>query len=79
MATISFNFPDDKIDAIIDAWCIANSYPETIWENDVLVPNPETKLQFTRRSLKQMMKNAYVSEKAKVAMLAASEAADAEV
>jgi len=50
-----------------------------IWENDVQIPNPETRLQFTKKILRQIMKAAYVNKQAELAKAAAKVIAEAEV
>jgi hypothetical protein len=79
MANITFNLPDDKVDAVVDAFCAQSGYQAMIWGNDVQVPNPETKMQFTRRTLKQIMKTAYVTYQAELAKAAAVAAANNEL
>jgi len=79
MASISFNLPDDKIDAIVDAFSTQEGYQTMIWENDVQVPNPETRLQFTKKVLRQIMKAAYVNHQAELAKVAAKAIAEGEV
>lgn len=79
MANITFTLPDDKVDAVVDAFCAQSGYQAMIWENDVQVPNPETKIQFTRRTLKQLMKTAYVNHQAELAKAAAAATASNEL
>lgn len=79
MASISFNLPDNKIDAIVDAFSTQEGYQAMIWENDVQIPNPETRLQFTKSVLRQMMKAAYVNHQANLAKEAARVVAEGEV
>lgn len=79
MANITFSLPDDKVDAIVDAFCAQQGYQEMIWENDTQIPNPETKIQFTRKALRQMMKVAYVNHQASLAKEAARLLAEGEV
>jgi predicted SAM-dependent methyltransferase len=79
MANITFSLPDDKIDAIVDAFSTQEGYQDMIWENDALVPNPETRIQFTRKVLRQIMKNAYVNHQALLAANAAKVIAEGEV
>ena len=50
-----------------------------VWENDVLIPNPETRLQFTKKILRQIMKSAYVNQQAETAKAAAKAIAEGEV
>lgn len=79
MASISFNLPDDKIDAIVNAFSTQEGYQTMVWENDVLIPNPETRLQFTKKILRQIMKTAYVNQHAELAKAAAKAIAEGEV
>lgn len=79
MANISFTIPDDKLDEILDAFCIQEGYDEMILIDDVLVPNPESKLLFTRKTLKKILKSAYVRRKGELARDAAVEITDSEV
>lgn len=79
MANITFSLPDAKIDAIVDVFCVQEGYQSMIWENDISVPNPETKIQFTKRRLREIMKRAYVNYQAEQARLAAASVADGEV
>ena len=79
MASITFNLPDNKIDAIVEAFSTQEGYQDMIWENDVLVPNPETRIQFTRKALRRIMKTAYVNHQAALASAAAKVIAEGEV
>ena len=79
MATISFNLPDNKIDAIVDAFSTQEGYQDMVWENDVQIPNPETRLQFTKKVLRQIMKTAYVNRQAELAKATAKAVAEGEV
>lgn len=79
MANITFSFPDNKIDAVVDAFCAQEGYQDMVWDNNVLVPNPETKIQFTRRTLKGIMKSAYVNQQAELARSVAKSIAEGEV
>lgn len=79
MASISFNLPDNKIDTIVDAFSTQEGYQTMVWENDAMVPNPETRLQFTKKILRQIMKTAYVNHQAELAKEAAKVIAEGEV
>ena len=80
MAQFSFQLPDAKEDAIIDAWCNQEGYQISVSDgNGGMIANPETKVQFAKRTVKNKMKNAYVRYQAEQARLAAAAIADGEV
>jgi predicted SAM-dependent methyltransferase len=79
MANITFVIPDNMVDAVVDAFCAQEGYQDMVWENDVLVSNPETKIQFTRRTLKGIMKTAYVNQQSLAAKLATEAVANGEL
>jgi len=79
MANITFNLPDDKVDAIVDAFSTQEGYQPMIWENDTQIPNPETRMQYTKKILRQLMKTAYVNRQAELAKSSAKAIAEAEV
>ncbi len=80
MAQFSFQLPDAKEAAIIDAWYVQEGYQNAVPdENGVMVANPETKVQFAKRTVKQKMKDAYIRYQAEQARINAAAIADAEV
>lgn len=79
MAQFSFQLPDAKENAIIDAWCNQEGYQISVSDgNGGMIDNPETKVQFAKRTVKNKMKDAYVRYQAE-ARLAAAAIADGEV
>lgn len=77
---VSFNVPDGKYDAIIDAWCAQEGYQAFIVDGESqTIPNPETKIQFTKRCLKRILTSAYVRQTAEAARIAAEATAAGEV
>jgi DNA polymerase III epsilon subunit-like protein len=82
MTTFSFNLNDNKHDAIVDAWCAVEGYQAMIDNGQgigVMIANPETKLQFAKRTVKRKMQDAYVRYNADMARIAAAAAAEGEV
>lgn len=80
MAQFSFQLPDANEDAIIDAWCNQEGYQISVPdENGGMIDNPETKVQFAQRTVKNMMKQAYVRYQAEQARIAAASIADSEI
>lgn len=78
----NFNLPDNKHDAIVDAWCAQEGYQPMIDNGQgigVLIQNPETPLQFAKRTVKRKMQDAYVRRTAELARIAAAAAAEGEV
>lgn len=54
--TISINIPDAKLPAIITAFTTLYGYQDNVTENEVVVPNPESKAQFTKRKIIEHLK-----------------------
>lgn len=80
MTNFTFNLPDLKHDAIVDAWCFIEGYQSMILDGlGGMTPNPETKLQFAKRTVKRKMQDAYVRYNAELARLAAAAQAEGEV
>lgn len=82
MTQFSFNLNDEKHDAIVDAWCAVEGYQAMIDDGtgtNTLIANPETKLQFAKRTVKQKMRETYVRHAAEQARLAAISTAEGEV
>ena len=82
MTTFSFNLNDLKHDDIVNAWCVCEGYKEMIDDGtgtNTLIPNPESKLQFSKRTVKRKMQDAYVRHQAELARLAAIITAEGEV
>lgn len=80
MAQFSFQLPDAKETAIIDAWCYQEGYQTTVSDGaGGMIANPETKVQFAKRTVKNKMKEAYVRYQAEQARIAATAIADGEV
>lgn len=82
MTTFSFNLNDLKHDAIVDAWCATEGYQAMINDGTGtgnLIANPESKLQFAKRTVKRKMQDAYVRHQADLARIAAAATAEGEV
>ena len=72
MAQFSFQIPDAKETAIIDAWCVQEGYQEMVTDgNGGLTNNPETKTQFAKRTLKRYFTLAYVRQQGDAARVEA--------
>ncbi len=66
MTQITIEIPEDKIQAVIDAFASNYNYPEQIKdENGVMIPNPTTKAQFARNIIKSFIKEVYVANQVK--------------
>ncbi len=64
MAQITFNIPDAISVEILDAFCAANDYRNTIVDaNGNDIPNPETKQQFAKRTLRQIYTGPFRNQK----------------
>lgn len=82
MTTFSFNLNDNEHDAIVDAWCAVEGYQAMIDDGTGTghqIANPETKLQFAKRTVKRKMQDTYVRYAAEVARLAAAANAEGEI
>lgn len=80
MTQFCFDLPDTKYDDIIDAWCMQEGYSLMAQdESGLMVANPESKLEFTQRTVKEKMQDAYIRNAAELARKAAVEAAQNEI
>lgn len=80
MTQFNFDLPDTKHDEIIDAWCIQEGYSlMTPGDGGVMVENPESKLEFAKRTVKEKMQDAYIRNAAELARIAATQAAQSEI
>jgi hypothetical protein len=69
MAQIKINIPDDKLQAIINAFCEQYQYQDKIpnLEDEsgiVFIPNPQTKAQFAKAKIGEYIREVYVASKA---------------
>lgn len=60
MAQITITIPDAHLQRILNGFAYQHGYQDEIPavganRRDILIPNPETKAQFTRRSLKRLI------------------------
>lgn len=64
----SFNLPDDKFDAVIGAFANANGYQETIADsNNQVIPNPQTREQFAKKFVRDLLIHSYAESLAQSA------------
>ena len=62
MANITINIPDDKINAVVDAFATQYKYsPKVEDDNNQMVDNPVSKAQFARNILKSFVKQVYIA------------------
>ena len=70
MATITLNIPADKIQLIIDSFCNTQGYQEEIeGEGGEMIPNPETKAQFSKRMVIKYVKGIVLMEERRLYQL----------
>lgn len=71
---IELNIPDDKKDAIIEAFSLLYKYPEEVPnpeymptdpESEEIIENPTSKLQFAKNIIKNFIQEVYVSAQVK--------------
>ena len=80
MAQFSFQIPDAKETAIIDAWCAQEGYPEMVDDGQGgLIANPQTKTQFAKQTLKKLFVQAYIRQQAEIARAAAEVTAQGDI
>lgn len=66
MANITIVIPDDKVTAVVDAFCTQYNYKETITGIDgEPLPNPTTKAQFAKNVIRSFIKEVYISASVK--------------
>jgi len=71
MATFSFQIPDAKETAIINAWCVQEGYQIIVEDsNGVMIANPETPTQFAKKTLKKYFTQPYVQRQVDAARVA---------
>lgn len=79
MAQISINIKDSKITEVEEAVASLNGYKDVLSDG---TPNPETKAQFTRKFVKDIVKGQYMEYRRRQAMqvaLVQLQAADTEL
>ena len=79
MAQISFNIPDAKVTELLDAFCTWHGWTDTVTVNGSTVANPESQIQFVRRTLREIYVGPFKQLRAKAAAEAAAIAAQNEV
>jgi hypothetical protein len=59
MASITITIPDAVKDRVLDAFCKQRGYQETVTASDsvTIIPNPESKAAFVKRTLKEVVIN----------------------
>ena len=67
MSVITLNIPDAALPRIISAFVKVYNYQEFIKVNGVKTPNPETKVQFTRRMVIAFIKGVVKEEETRLA------------
>jgi hypothetical protein len=62
MAQLIIDIPDNKVDDVVDSICFAYNYQDQIEQFDAsgnstgFIPNPETKIQFAKKQIIQLIK-----------------------
>jgi hypothetical protein len=84
MATLSITVPNNIATRVADAICNLNGYQETISDgNGGTIPNPQTKLEFVKHYVINVLKNQVISYEGRIAAdaanLAAIQTAQAEI
>lgn len=83
MADITFVIPDNVLSRVIDGVAYANGYEDTIDSGNQLqpelVPNPESKVDFARRMIREYIKHCVQTHEVKKAAEEAQEIAFAAV
>jgi hypothetical protein len=64
MASFNFTVPDAAVPRVVEAFCVRFGYQETSVDG---VPNPETRGDFTRRMIREFIKDTVVSHEASLA------------
>lgn len=76
MANITFTIPDEHMGELIDAFASVYKYQEMIQDPDVSepseIPNPQSKEQFAKDTIRNHIRNTYIKYKAKIDAEAAS-------
>jgi len=63
-ASMTITVPDSVVQDVIQAFCTNYNYQETIQGSDGQdIPNPESKAAFTRRAIREYVKNVYFKYK----------------
>jgi hypothetical protein len=61
---MTITVPDSVAPEVIQAFCVNYNYQATITdENGDEIPNPESKAAFTRRAIREYVKNVYLKYK----------------
>ena len=67
MATFTITIPDEKVSAVVDAFCVQYRRPETVQdeETDNSIPNPISKTTFAKNILRSFVREVYVGAQVK--------------
>ncbi len=76
---ITFTIPDAKATRIIDGICGNLNYQTTIQADNKDIPNPETKNQFAKRMIIQLMKDHVIAYERRLAQETAGQTVAADV
>lgn len=71
MAQIKLNIPDDRLQGVINAFCEQYRYKNMVPDggpDGVLIPNPQTKVQFAKAKIAEYIREVYVASKANTGM-----------
>lgn len=80
MATLQFNIPDAAVPRVLDAFANRFSYEPTITQEDgSVVPNPETRVEFTRRMVREFIVQTVLDHESRQAAQIAVESKQAEI
>jgi hypothetical protein len=70
MASFNMTIKDELLVKEIDAICASGGYPDTITdEQGAEIPNPMSKLQFTKNQVKAWMRNQAVEHANRIALM----------
>jgi hypothetical protein len=88
MTQVTITIPDDVKDRVLDGFSYSRGYEDTIsnpgYDSDnprspLTIPNPESKLEFVKRTLIQILTESVMSYESREAASDAAEAAQADV
>ena len=64
MADLTFTIPDEYLGDVIEAMAFNYGYQDNVIdENGSIIPNPQTKVQFAKTTIRNIIRNAYIMYK----------------